>query len=230
MNLFCVICVGFVLQIDAHYVNVPTDHIVNYLFTECKPQIKLNTVVLLAQLNNSPASVLYPHLIQSECRFLEISIDCDKCLVNLIAGEYKLNHKILIVDYVNFDLSKQSHLVDRMEYIYKLCAPKCNSIVLLSGPNFVPHKQQPVVAQTLLSTNYPLSDVVLGYYNDNDPSSDNHFMYIRPVVHGCVRYNGILIPNSKEDWKALTTKPSHCNLNGTTLNVVMNKVSFHCIQ
>ena len=223
MHLLQIIFVVLFWNVDAHYMNVPTDNMANYFETECE-QGKFNFIMFLVQSNSSWPSVLYPHLIQSKCRFLEVHIDCEECFLNLINKEYKLNRKVVIIDYVSFDSSKLAHLVDRIERMYALCVFKCNMIVLLSGPDFLFHKHQTMVAETLLSSNLSLNEIALGYYSDNDLSSDNHFLYIRPVVHGCVRHNGIFVPNSKEDWHALTTKPKYCNLNGSTFTVAINQV------
>ena len=225
MHFLRLVCAVLFLKVDARYMNVPTDNMISYFSTECAQKAEFNFVMFLVELNSSLASVLYPHLIQSKCRFLEVPIDCEDCFLFLFNKEYELNHKVIIIDYVSFDSSKLTHLVDRIEWMYTLCVPRCNMIVLLSGSDFLLHKHQTMVAESLLSSNLSLNEISLGYYYDNDLSSYNHFMYIRPVVHGCVRHNGIFVPNSKEDWHALTTKPKYCNLNGSVLNVVMNDVS-----
>jgi hypothetical protein len=62
---------------------------------------------------------------------------------------------------------------------------------------------------------------VLRYENNLNATQ---IAYIRPIINSCHSFDGILYSSDLNLKKMLTTKPSHCNLNGTVLRVVVNEV------
>lgn len=49
-------------------------------------------------------------------------------------------------------------------------------------------------------------------------------VYVNPIVNGCIKYKGILIPHNKAHLEMLKTSFAKCNLNDTLLNVSVNHV------
>lgn len=203
---------------------IPTGNIFAYLDQNCAPTVvgPPKTLILLTHRIHPGQSIFYPHLFPSGCRIQMIPLDCDRCLVEDITLTYKISHKLFLIDYPNFKMDQLNHLTDRIELIHSLCTPQCYVVVLLGGENA--ERAQQRVVQALFENENSLNDIVVGSYLTDNPATPSDFIYIRPVIQGCIRYEGILIPNNHKDFASLTTKPSQCNLNGTTLRVAMTDV------
>ena len=50
-------------------------------------------------------------------------------------------------------------------------------------------------------------------------------VHIRPIINGCHLYPGVLVPKTQKHFDQLKVSYTSCNLNFSTLNVIINKVN-----
>lgn len=124
---------------------------------------------------------------------------------------------------VVFDLSDQ-HLLEfhlaRLSQIYFLCS-KCHYpfIVVSQFSSSKLHRLALEANPKLPRSNFRATLVSL---------YESQAIHIRPVINGCHQVNTVVIANNQQVFRALKATPSECNLNGSTLNVSVNKSPLLC--
>src|SRR5699024_6704108 len=105
-----------------------------------------------------------------------------------------------------FTLGQVNYLVQKVNLIYRQCQPKCDLTVLVG------ESARGLVASSLYSSNHQLRCVITGRQSlARSSAAVPSVTFIRPVLDGCVHFEGIFVPRSPADLASLSTKPSKCN-------------------
>ncbi len=148
-------------------------------------------------------------------------IKCNAFLFNINNLDQKFDDKLKLSQekdlnlFIELNDEKELNLLINRMMIYSFSV-KTNIIIILNSKS--------------------ISDIVIKIFksfvsfrcyvirHENNLNS-TEIAYIRPIVNSCHSFNGILYSSEIKVKSMLTAKPSQCNLNGTVLRVVVNKVN-----
>ncbi len=148
-------------------------------------------------------------------------IKCNAFLFNINNLNQKLDDKLKLLQEKHFNLfielnneKELNLLIDKM--MTYLLSIKSNIIIILNS------KSMSDVVIQIFKSFVSFRCYVIRHENN---LNSTEIAYIRPIVNNCHSFNGILYSSEIEVKSMLTAKPSQCNLNGTVLRVVVNKVN-----
>lgn len=196
------------------------------------PYRTMKLIVLRKSTSGDINSVLLRHLSDAECNYIELDYECEDCVADVVDGLYRSTEKIILIDHANFEFAHLEALVERASLIAEKCVHRCRLIVFLAGPDYSCSKGQEMVHNSLYAADDKIRLILVHLAATGMDTTDYHrtlradtIVYIRPIVHGCVHHEGVLIPATAAEMHSLRTIPAHCNLNGSTLRVAVNDVS-----
>lgn len=177
-------------------------------------------LIVLHEINNFTLS---NHLDDRHCDYIELDLDCESCIAEVLGDIYPWHDKIILIEHLRFEAHHLDELVRMVKLVNTKCVYRCRLIAFLDGPGYSLPERQEMVHNSLSDANIRMVVVHVSHIDKTLQAQD--VVYIRPILNGCISYEGIMKPKSVEEINSLKTIASHCNLNGSTLRIAVNDVS-----
>lgn len=175
--------------------------------------------------------IVFNYLVDSNCQF-DYILKANKTTIENTINEpepFQYRNILLIFDFLPNEFKKLNFIVFEellitMNAIYMQCS-KCLPFIAI-------FKQSIKILNEWMIDVVPMLDKRFQCTLVSDSIKQQKVLHLRPIVDGCRLYNGMFEPKTQADFQRLKVSFKKCNLNKTTINVVINDVcsflnSFH---
>ena len=168
---------------------------------------------------NQSRNFLFDKLIDFNCPFELLQ---DAYLVH--NGKFRLNDVVIFVDLTFVSVVNEIHFKQYLSSLNQFYLQCLHCSMVTSVFNVSTSRLYDLSKQMMPNVNKDFRSVLVSTTTNRTKGSVVH---IRPIIHGCLLYQGVLVPKTQNQFDQLKTPYEMCNLNSSTMNVAINHVNIY---